>query len=112
MTGKFLAEFELYVTLAVARLGEEAYGASILREIEKTTGRPVSIGALYATLGRLEDKGLVRVTTSDPAAGQRGRPRKYCRLTAKGEEYVRHSAEMLQRMMDGVPLARPAGEQP
>jgi len=112
MTGRFLAEFELYVTLAVSRLGDDAYGASILREIEERTGRPVSIGALYATLARLEDKGLVRVTASDPEPGQRGRPRKYCRLTARGEEYARHSAHMLQRMMEGAPLVGPVEEKP
>ncbi len=62
MGGVFLAEFELYVMLAVARLGDEAYGAAMLREITDRTGRPVSIGALYATLGRLEDKGLVHLS--------------------------------------------------
>jgi DNA-binding PadR family transcriptional regulator len=105
MTGRFLAEFELYVTLAVARLGADAYGAAILREIEERTGRPVSIGALYATLARLEDKGLVTITPADPKPGQRGRPRKYCRLTPSGEEAARHSTHMLKRMMDGVPWA-------
>jgi len=105
MTGRFLAEFELYVTLAVARLGDDAYGAAILREIEDRTGRPVSIGALYATLARLEDKGLVSVTPAEAEPGQRGRPRKYCRLAAPGEEAARHSSEMMRRMMDGVSWA-------
>ncbi len=109
MTGKFLPEFELYVMLSVARLGEDAYGAAMRREIEDRTGRPVSIGALYATLGRLEEKGLIAVDPSDPEPGQRGRPRKYCRLTPEGEEAARHSAVMLRKMMDGIPWAgRPA----
>lgn len=103
--GRFLPEFELYVMLAVARLGDGAYGGSIRREIEARTGRPVSVGALYATLGRLESKGLLAVDPSDPEPGHRGRPRKYCRLTGAGEEAVRHSTEMLARMMDGVRLA-------
>jgi PadR family transcriptional regulator PadR len=102
MTGKFLPEFELYVMLAVARLGDEAYGAAMRREIEERTGRPVSIGALYATLSRLEEKGLVAMQASDPKPGQRGRPRKYCRLTPAGEEAARHSTDMIQRMMEGV----------
>ena len=50
MAGKFLAEFELYVMLAIARLGDEAYGARVRQAIEERTGRPVPIGALYATL--------------------------------------------------------------
>lgn len=102
MTGKFLAEFELYVMLAAGGLGDEAYGAAMRREIEERTGRPVSIGALYATLARLEEKGLVTTHPAEPAPGQRGRPRKYCRLTPEGEAAVRHSSEMLRRMMEGA----------
>jgi PadR family transcriptional regulator PadR len=110
MTGKFLPEFELYVMLAVARLGDEAYGAAMRREIEERTGRPVSIGALYATLSRLEEKGLVALQATDPEPGRRGRPRKYCRLTPRGEEATRHSADMLRRMMEGVAwMEMPAG---
>ena len=104
MPGKFLAEFELYVMLAVARLGAEAYGASIRREIEERTGRPVSVGALYATLGRLGDKGYLDFTLSDPTPVQGGRARKYCRLSDDGEKALAHSTEMLERMMDGVRL--------
>jgi DNA-binding PadR family transcriptional regulator len=104
--GTFLPEFELYVMLSVARLGDDAYGAAMRREIERRTGRPVSVGALYAAIGRLEDKGLLASLPSEPEPGQRGRPRKYCHLTAAGREATRHSAEMLRRMMDGVQLVR------
>ena len=55
----YLGEFEQIVLLAVARLGDEGYGMSIRREIEETAGRSVSIGAVYATLERLEKKSLV-----------------------------------------------------
>lgn len=54
-----LAEFELFVLLAVARLGEVAYGVTIRQEIETQGSRKVSMGAIYATLARLEEKGLV-----------------------------------------------------
>ena len=111
MPGKFLAEFELYVMLAIARLPDEAYGAAVRKEIEARTGRPVSIGALYATLGRLSDKGLLTQSASDPVPGERGRPRKYCRLTPEGEESLRHSAEMLGRMMEGLGYAQSLGSQ-
>jgi DNA-binding PadR family transcriptional regulator len=100
--GKFLAEFELYIMLALARLGDDAYGVSIRQEIEAKTGRPVSIGAVYATLGRLGDKGLVEFHTSDPLPVQGGRSRKYFHLTPEGRAALSHSAEMLSRMMDGV----------
>lgn len=105
----FLAEFELYVMLAVARLGEKAYGVSIRREIEDRTGRPVSVGALYATLARLGDKGLMTFEISEPRPVPGGRARKYCRLTAQGRAALEHSTSMLARMMDGVDLAEEGG---
>jgi len=101
--GKFLAEFELYVMLAIAQLGANAYGAAVRQEIETRTGRPVSIGALYATLARLEAKGLLTLRTSR-ASGQRGRARRYGRLTPAGDTALRHSATMLGRMMHGLQL--------
>jgi DNA-binding PadR family transcriptional regulator len=106
---KFLAEFELYVMLAVARLGDEAYGVTVRREIEGRTGRPVSVGALYATLARLGDKGMVAFEVSDPRPVPGGRARKYCRLTPEGRQALEHSTSMLSRMMDGVDLAEERG---
>lgn len=106
---RFLAEFELYVMLAVARLGEEAYGVSIRREIEGRTGRPVSVGALYATLARLGDKDLMKFEVSEPRPVPGGRARKYCRLTPQGRAALEHSTSMLARMMDGVNLAEERG---
>lgn len=102
--GKFLAEFELYVMLAIAQLDSNAYGAAVRQEIETRTGRPISIGALYATLARLESKGLLTLRTVH-ATGQRGRARRYCRLTPSGDQALRHSATMLGRMMDGLRFA-------
>jgi DNA-binding PadR family transcriptional regulator len=102
--GKFLAEFELYLMLALSRLGDNAYGVSVRQEIEQRTGRPVSIGAVYETLSRLGDKGLVTFRISDPVPVPGGRSRKYFRLTAKGERALRHSASMMFRMMDGLDL--------
>jgi ABC-type antimicrobial peptide transport system permease subunit len=75
--GDHLAEFELFVMLAVARLGaDDAYGVTIRQEIETRTSRSVSIGAVYATLGRLHDKGFVSFAFSDPDPVPGGRARK------------------------------------
>ena len=73
--GDFVGEFELYVLLALAHLGDEAYGVTVRREIEARTEREIVIGAVYATLGRLEDKGLVRSRISEPQPVQGGRAR-------------------------------------
>jgi DNA-binding PadR family transcriptional regulator len=99
--GVFLGEFELYVMLALARLGPEAYGVTIRQEIDRRTRRDPAIGAVYATLARLEAKGLVRHELSEPQPVQGGRARKYFRLTPQGERAVTHSTSMLARMMRG-----------
>lgn len=106
---QFLAEFELYVMLAVARLGGDAYGVAIRREIEERTGRPVSVGALYSTLARLGEKGLMNFEESAPLPVPGGRSRKYCHLTSEGERALAHSTEMLKRMMKGVRLGVEGG---
>ena len=104
--GEYLAELEIYVMLAVLRLGEDAYGVTIRREIEDRAGRSVSIGAVYATLGRLEEKGMVGFRASTPEPVQGGRSRKLVSLTPAGRAALDHSAAMLRRMMQGTPVAQ------
>lgn len=100
--GEFVGEFELYVLAAVAHTRDEAYGVAIRQEIERRTERTVSIGAVHATLTRLEEKGLVRFRVSDPQPVPGGKRRKLFRLTPAGERAVRHSTGMLARMLDGL----------
>lgn len=88
--------------LAVARLGDGAYGAEIRREIESRTGRSVAVGALYTTLARLAEKGLLTQQVREPQAGERGRPRKLCTLTTAGHRALETTTRALHRMMDGV----------
>jgi DNA-binding PadR family transcriptional regulator len=97
--GDFLGEFEIYVLLALTQLEDGAYGNAIRRAIEARTGREIAVGAVYATLGRLEDKGLVRFTLSTPDPVPGGRARKCFQLTAAGSRALRHSTTMLVRMM-------------
>ena len=100
--GDFVGEFELYVMLSLAHLEDDAYGVTIRREIEARTGRTVAIGSVYATLARLEEKGIVRFRVSDPQPVQGGRARKYFSLTGAGARALRHSTAMLARMMAGL----------
>jgi len=103
--GSHLAEFELYVMLAIARLGDDdAYGVTIRQEIEGRTGRAVAIGAVYATLGRLHDKGFVSFSFSDPDPVRGGRSRKLVSLTKSGRQAVIRSAASLARMTKGLEL--------
>jgi DNA-binding MarR family transcriptional regulator len=108
--GDHLAEFEVYIMLAVAQIGEgEAYGVSIRQEIETRTARPVSIGAVYATLGRLNDKGYVSFSISDSDPVRGGRARKLVALTKLGQRALTHSVTSFTRMAEGLPLVPAPG---
>lgn len=97
-----LGEFEHVVLLAVLRLGEDAYGMEVRREIEERTGRDVSTGAVYATLDRLEEKGLVASGLSDPTPERGGRARRIFRVTAAGSRALREARRILARMSYGL----------
>jgi len=108
--GDHLAEFELFVMLAIARLGtDEAYGVTIRNEIEGRTGRSVSIGAVYATLGRLHDKGFVSFALSDPDPVRGGRSRKLVALSRSGRQALVRSATSFARMTEGLQLLPSSG---
>lgn len=109
MSGLFLPELELYVMLAIARLEPDAYGAAVRKEIDSRTARRVAIGALYATLNRLEDKGLISVREAREE-GRRGRPRRYCSLTSSGTAALDHSLAMLGRMAEGLAHGSVSGD--
>ena len=100
-----LGEFELSLLIAVAQLGDHAYGLRIRREIEERTGRPVAIGALYTSLNRLEEKRFVVSEMSESLPQRGGRPRRHFALTKDGETALRQSYERLTRMWKGLPAA-------
>ena len=79
-----IGEFEYLLLTASVRLGENAYGAAIRHEIEDATGRQCSIGALYTTLDRLEQKGFVETQMGDPTPERGGRSKRMVHVTAKG----------------------------
>ena len=79
-----MGEFEYLLLTAVMRLGEDAYGAAIRREIEEATGRRCSIGALYTTLDRLQIKGLIETWMGDSTPQRGGRAKRMVRVTPKG----------------------------
>ena len=109
--GIHLAEFEVYVMLAIAQLGDrDAYGVTIRQEIETRTGRPVAIGAVYATLGRLHDKDFVAFSYSDPDAVRGGRSRKLVALSRTGRRALEHTVMSLSRMTEGLDLRPLAGK--
>ena len=80
---RFLGEFEQLVLLAILRLGEQAYGTTIRQILLDVIQRDVSIGALYTTLTRLEDKGLIRSAKGEATAERGGRAKKYFEILLK-----------------------------
>jgi len=107
--GDLLGEFEHLVLLAVLRLGADAYGMRVRSEIAVRTGRDVTIGAVYATLERLSDKGLVTSTLSDPTPERGGRAKRSFRLTGAGADAVNRATEDLANMQEGLVFPQPRG---
>lgn len=100
--GDAVGGFEQLVLLALAHLGEQAYGVSIRQEISSRTGRDVNIGAVYATLDRLEAKGMATSITGEPTAERGGRAKRYFRLSAEGARALEESCRALEGMMRGL----------
>lgn len=101
-----LGEFEHHVLLAALRLGEEAYTASILRELEARTGREVAAAAVYVSLRRLERHGLVRsALRTGRTAGER-RERRFFRVTSAGVDLVLEARRRLDRLWEGLEVSR------
>ena len=102
----YLGEFEHIVVLALLRLGDRAYGVTVRQEIEVRIGREVSIGAIYATLDRLEAKGYVKSRLGDPTPERGGRSKRFFRVSAKGTVAVNRTHRALQSMTAGLNLVR------
>src|SRR5580704_8770229 len=105
MSGRdYLGEFEHIVILALLRLEDRAYGVTVRQEIELRTHREVSIGAVYATLDRLEAKGYVRSRRGDPTPERGGRSKRFFHVTAKGVAAVNRTQRAFQSMSEGLDL--------
>lgn len=99
-----LGEFEQLVLLAILRLGDDAYGVTIRSEIVACTGREVAPGALYTTLDRLEEKGIVRSRFGEATPQRGGRARRFFMLTKSGHAALVSAQRAYQRLMEGLNL--------
>jgi PadR family transcriptional regulator PadR len=102
--GGYLGEFEQVVLLALARLGDDAYGMRIRAEIEARAGRRASIGAVYATLERLVSKGLARETDVAGGSERSGLARRFYALTPEGRTALEDARDLQARMWAGLEL--------
>jgi len=97
-----MGEFEYLILTSAARLGADAYGASIRKEIDKATGRPCSIGALYTTLDRLEAKGFVKTWMGKPTPERGGRSKRLVQVTATGAKEAKDFFRAITRISKGA----------
>jgi DNA-binding PadR family transcriptional regulator len=98
-----LGQFEQLVLTAILKLGDEAYGVTIHSKVaELVDPKTVSLGAVYVTLDRLEDKGLVASWLTEPTPERGGRAKRCYRLEALGERALRESAATIRRMHEAI----------
>jgi PadR family transcriptional regulator, regulatory protein PadR len=97
-----LGDFEQLILLALVRLGPDAYGLTIRREIEARTGRAVSAGALYTALDRMEARGFVASRLGDPTPQRGGKRKRLYTLEPAGERALARIYESLRAMATGV----------
>ena len=97
-----IGEFEYLILTAAVQIGEEAYGAVIREKIEEATGTRCSIGALYTTLDRLQEKGLIKTWMGDPTPERGGRAKRMVRVTAAGARAAENFYSAVMKVTKGV----------
>src|SRR5579863_6241829 len=98
-----LGQFEQVVLTAILALGEDAYGVTIHAKVEDLSSpRKIARGAVYATLDRMEDKGLIASWMSEPTPERGGRSRRHYRLEKPGEKALRETAKTAQRLIRSI----------
>jgi len=90
-----LGRFEHELLLAVLRLGDDAYGMTIRRELAAHTGREVAVGAIYTALARLEARGFVQSRLGAPTPERGGKAKRYYRVLAPGKRAVARANAIL-----------------
>lgn len=102
MSKTTLGDLEFLVLLAILRLGDDAYGVPIARELDRRAGRDLSRATVYVTLQRMEEHGLVSSELSPPRDDRGGRPRRYYRVLPAGIELARRSKDAYSNMWKGL----------
>ena len=106
MKGDRLGEFEEFALLAVCALREPIYGVPVQRFVESATGRRVAMGAVYAALGRLEDKGFVRSEMGEATSQRGGKPKRLYHVTPLGLRTARELRRVRERIWDVIEEGR------
>jgi PadR family transcriptional regulator PadR len=97
-----LGEFEYVLITTAAGLGESAYGVAIREEIEATIERKCSMGALYTTMDRLEEKGLLKTWLGEATPQRGGRGKRMVRVTPLGVRAAKEFYDAVLRVSRGA----------
>lgn len=103
-----LGKLELAVLMAVAGLGDEAYGLGIRHDVSVRRKHDYSVGAIYTTLGHLERKGFVKSWTTEPLAVRGGRSRRQYEVSAHGQRVLREARQLAAQLQNLVTMTVPA----
>jgi PadR family transcriptional regulator PadR len=98
----YLGSFEEIVLLAILRLGETAYGARVREKVSEVTERSISIGAIYATVDRLERKGLIKSGRRTATIEGEGKPKRYYSIDALGVQALNDTREARSKLRAGT----------
>ena len=96
----YIGEFEELVLLAILSQGDNAYGVTIRQALEEATTRSITIGSLYTTLSRLEDKGLVQSWVGEPTAERGGRAKRHYKVKGSGQSLLKEVQAARQRLVN------------
>ena len=99
----YLGEFELMILLTILRLGDEAYGVPLSKELSLSRGRRVSVGSVYAALDRLESKSLIASSLGEATPERGGRAKRYFRLTGEGLRSIHETRSVLSKLWKSLP---------
>ena len=102
--GLHLSEFEMLMLLALLRLGDDAYGVSVRREIEERTGKTVAVGAVYTALDRMQRRGYVSSFAGEATPKRGGRAKRHYRVEAEGERALERTFDALSAMAEDLPI--------
>ena len=100
---KILSRADEILLLAILRLKDDAYGVTIIKEVKKSTGRELKIGALWVALDIMSKKGLIEKRMGDPTAQRRGRPKIYYTLTPNGLNELERTRDFQRELWKGIP---------
>ena len=102
MKGERLGEFEEFTLLAVRALGDLTYAVPVQEYVEKVTGRPVSLGAIYGALARLEEKGFLRSSMTEAVSQRGGKSKRVYSVTAGGLKTARELHRVREQIWNAI----------